>query len=168
MRNRSSDACHPRLAIVTSGGMPSPSVPVLLSELVDALDDNASWTRFHYLDRETGAVETALTAEADGSDSFVDVRADPHRFVRIEPLPQWLRLEVRTRFVEQQVDDAVQRLDLLAALRSSKPLPSFDRLLRAEAAMLDAYRAFRERALAEAARDWCRQNKVRPGRAPSE
>ncbi len=142
--------------------------PVLIDELIEALDDDTSWTRFAFLDRQSGAIETALTEEADGSGSFTDVRATPERYVRIDPLPDWLRLDVRTRFVEQQVDDAVQRLDLLEALRGNKPLVAFGRLLRANDALLDSYRAYRTRALHQAAHDWLKRQKVRIARAPSE
>jgi hypothetical protein len=86
--------------------------------LIDVLDESESWTRFHYVDRLSGAVETALTAAVDGEGNFADVRADVSRFIPVKPLPKWVRLQVREQFVERCVDDPSLRLELLEALRA--------------------------------------------------
>jgi hypothetical protein len=139
---------------------------VSLSELIDVLDDVSSWTRFHYLDRETGAVETGLTEEVDESGNFADVRADTARFVVIKPLPTWLRLKIRETFVERCVDDPTLRLDLAESLVAPKPLFEFQKQLRRQPHLLDAFAAFRLEALNDAAKEWLAENKVRPPSLP--
>jgi len=134
---------------------------VSFSELIDVLDDVSSWTRFHYLDRETGTVETGLTEEVDESGNFADVRADTARFVVIKPLPKWLRLQIRETFVERCVDDPTLRLDLAESLGGPKPLLEFQKQLRRQPHLLDAFAAFRLEALNDAAKEWLAENKVR-------
>ena len=141
--------------------MSSPKPRVSLSELIDVLDDVDSWTRFHYVDRESGAVETALTEEVDGDGNFADVRRDVSRFVPVTPLPKWVRLQAREQFVERVVDDASLRLELLEALRGPKPLQEFQKYLRRDAALMDAFLAFRLQAFEEAAKAWMLEHKVR-------
>jgi hypothetical protein len=128
--------------------------------LIDVLDESESWTRFHYVDRLSGAVETALTAAVDGEGNFADVRADVSRFIPVKPLPKWVRLQVREQFVERCVDDPSLRLELLEALRAPKPLLELQKYLRRDAALMDAFLAFRLQALNEAAQAWLAENKV--------
>ena len=143
----------------------SPALPVSLRELIAALNDASSWTRFHYFDRITGEIETALTEEVDGTGTFSDVRANQARFVPITALPRWLRLQVRQQFV-QQVDEAATRLDLDEALKSAKAIAGFERLLRLHPHLQDAFLEFRDRALQEAARAWLSHHKVRAALSP--
>lgn len=141
--------------------MSSSKPRVSLPELIDVLDDAESWTRFHYVDRMSGAVETALTEEVDGEGNFADVRQDVVRFVPVKPLPKWVRLQAREQFVERSVDDPSLRLELLEALRGPKPLLEFQKFLRRDAALMDAFLAFRLRAFDDAAQAWLAENKVR-------
>lgn len=134
---------------------------VSLAELIDVLDDVSSWTRFHYLDRETGAIETGLTEEVDPSGNFADVRLDAARFVVIKALPAWLRMNVRESFVQRSVEDPILRLDLSEALQSPKPLLEFQKQLRRQPGLLDAFVEFRLQALQSAAQDWLLENKVK-------
>lgn len=118
-----------------------------------------SWTRFHYLDRQTGDVATAITEEVDAAGNFADVRNDGLRYARIDALPEWVRVQVRERFVEQ-VEDPALRLDLADALQATHALASFQRLLRNNEAALDAFAAFRITALKDAARAWLATHKL--------
>lgn len=135
--------------------------PVSLPELIDVMDDVSSWTRFHYLDRETGAVETALTEEVDSEGNFADVRADPGRFVVIDALPPWLRLQVRESFAQQGGHDPSLRLDLIESLQTSRPLLAFQKQLRRHPGLLDEFFAYRLQALGVAATEWLAVHKVR-------
>lgn len=141
--------------------MSSSKPRVSLPELIDVLDDGESWTRFHYVDRDSGAVETALTEEVDGEGNFADVRHDVSRFVPVKPLPKWIRLQAREQFVERKVDDPSLRLELLEALRGPKPLLEFQKYLRRDAALMDAFMAFRLEVFCDAAEAWLAENKVR-------
>ena len=136
------------------------ALPVLLAELIEALDDSASWTRFHYLDRNTGEIATGLTEEVDKSGHFADVRDNPQRYVRIEVLPAWLRMQVRAQFVEQRVDDAALRLDLNDSLAGPHGIAGFERLLRNHAAVSETFFSFRTAALSDAARAWLLAHKL--------
>lgn len=137
------------------------SLAVSLAELIDVLDDVSSWTRFHYLDRKTGAIETGLTEEVDPSGTFADVRSDAARFVVIKALPTWLRMNVRESFVQRSMEDPVLRLDLSEALQGPKPLLEFQKQLRRHPGLLDAFVAFRLQALHSAAQEWLLENKVK-------
>ncbi|MDX2021357.1 MAG: UPF0158 family protein [Deltaproteobacteria bacterium] len=141
--------------------MSSSKPRVSLSELIDVLDDAESWTRFHYVDRDSGAVETALTEEVDGDGNFADVRQDVSRFVPVKPLPKWVRLQVREQFVERIVDDPTLRLQLLEALRGPQPLLEFQKYLRRDGRLMDQFLAFRLQAFNDAANAWLDENKVR-------
>ncbi len=136
-----------------------PGLPLLLSEFVEALDDSPSWTRFHYLDRQTGEIATALTEDVDAAGNFADVRKDHLRYVRIDALPAWVRMQIRQRFVEQ-VEDPTLRLDLADALQATHAFVEFQRLLRNNGAALEAFAAFRIVSLADAAREWLAAHKV--------
>lgn len=142
-----------------------PAVPVSLRELVAALDDSSSWTRFHYYDRLTGEIETALTEEVDGTGNFADVRADPERYVPIAALPSWLRMQVRQQFV-QHVDDAAVRLDLDEALKAAKAIVGFERLLRLHPHLQDRFDEFRDGSLQEAAKAWLSHHRIRARLVP--
>ena len=136
------------------------ALPVLLSELVEAFDDSVSWTRFHYLDRQTGEVGTALSQEVDKAGNFADVRSEPQRYVRIKELPTWLRVQARVQFVEQKVEDPALRMDLMDALQGDHAVPDFERLLRNHPDVFEAFSTYRKHAFADAAREWLATHKL--------
>ena len=139
---------------------PAAALPIVLAELIDALDDSASWTRFHYLDRQTGEIATALTDEVDKAGHFADVRADAHRYVPIEVLPVWMRLQVRTQFVDHKLEDPTLRLDLAEVLQGTQGIAGFERLLRNHERAHEMFMAFRIAALSDAAREWLAAHKI--------
>ena len=90
--------------------------------------------------------------EAEGL--FDDIAAAPDRWVEVQPLPVQERLQLRWRFVDQEITDAHLRLRLFESLDDDRPFVRFEALLRHRPPLLDRWFAFRGTSLYPLARTW--------------
>jgi hypothetical protein len=138
-------------------------LPVDLAELASLLDQTRGGPVRAYFDRATGELDSMPRYfEVEGV--YDDILAAPERWVEIRPLRMAERRELRCRFVEDVVTDPHLRLQLFEALSGDRAFTRFESVLRLQEQWLDAWLAFRVKALAPLARAWLSALEVEPER----
>ena len=130
-------------------------LPIDLGELAAFFDEPRRAPVRGFFDRLSGALES-MPRQAEVEGVFDDIVTAPERWVEIQPLPAADRLELRRRFVDEEMNDPVLRLRLFEALdQRERPFSRFDALLREHGdAVVDRWLAFRSARLAVLARTW--------------
>lgn len=135
-----------------------------LAELCAALDEPRGGPVRAFFDRVSGEIEH-LPRDLEVEGVYDDVFAAPERWVEVQPVPQAERKRLRARFLDEVTDPQV-RLRLGDALAGERPFSAFARVLRETPGLLDAWVAFRNRALETAALAWLAALGIEPGAAP--
>jgi hypothetical protein len=138
-------------------------LPVDLAELASLLDQARGGPVRAFFDRVTGELDS-MPRDAEVEGVYDDIVTAPERWVEIRPLRMAERRELRCRFVEDAVTDPHLRLQLFEALSGDRAFTRFESVLRQQEPWLDAWLAFRVRALLPLARAWLSALDVEPDR----
>jgi hypothetical protein len=119
-------------------------------ELVMAFEDQGSDVQ-HFFDRQTGEVLTGF--EDLDEEVAVRLKAEPDRYLLIEPVPSWVGYEIMSDFVETLPEGKVSR-ELERALQKRRPFRRFKDVLLSYPSVREDWFRFQEQAFMKIIKEW--------------